>query len=116
MKAWMDVAAIAALAAVLTVSGTAIARDARQLVPIRADPGSPQSLTGSVYGYTLEVCSGNCNNGMNWFADSILCDGGGKSRSAAGRRLGARCTCFPTAAGRVGGFASTRVVFYKSGP
>jgi len=48
MKAWMDVAAIAALAAVLTVSGTAMARDARQLVPIRPDPGSPQRVAGSV--------------------------------------------------------------------
>ena len=115
MKAWMYVAAIAALAAVLTVSGTAMARDARQLVPIRPDPGSPQRVAGSVYGYTLEVCSGNCNNGMNWFADSIRCDGGGKSRSAAGRLFGARCTCFPNAAGRVGGFTSTRVVFHKSG-
>ena len=41
MKAWMGVAAIAVWAAVLTVSGTAMARDARQLVPIRPDPVAP---------------------------------------------------------------------------
>ena len=40
MKTWTDVAAIAALVAVLTVSSTAMARDASQLVPIRPDPGS----------------------------------------------------------------------------
>lgn len=145
MKTWTDVAAIAALVAVLTVSSTAMARDASQLVPIRPDPSSPQCVAGSVYGYTLEVCSGSyrisgqdltclgrrshagqhgvevtlhrghCNNGSNWFADSIRCVGSGMSKRAPARLLGARCTYFPNAAGRVGGFTSTRVVFYKSG-
>ncbi|MDJ0511958.1 MAG: hypothetical protein QNJ62_00790 [Methyloceanibacter sp.] len=140
MRLWIGAVVAVAIATTLMV-GAAMGHDSRMFVPARPDPGSPRCVSGSVYGYTLEVCNGSysvsgqnmtchgplsyigdrdvtvtlhrgqCGRRGDWYADVIQCDGAREARSKAARLIGARCTYLPNADGRAAGFASTRVVF-----
>ncbi|MEM8573916.1 MAG: hypothetical protein AAGF48_04695 [Pseudomonadota bacterium] len=140
MRLWMGGIAAATMATVLMI-GTATANESRMYVPARPDPDSPRCVSGSVYGYTLELCNGSysvsgqnmtchgplsytgerdvtvtlhygqCGRRGDWYADVIQCDGAREARSKAARLIGARCTYLPNAQGRAAGFASSRVVF-----
>ena len=146
MRLWINIVAIAVLATTLMAGAAmardSMARDSRMFVPARPDPGSPRCVSGSVYGYTLEVCSksyavsgqnmschgpltyagdrdvtvtlhrAQCGRRGDWYADTIQCDGVRESRSAAGRLIGAQCTYLPNAMGRAAGFTSSPVIFH----
>ncbi|MEM9592032.1 MAG: hypothetical protein AAF967_11925, partial [Pseudomonadota bacterium] len=58
MKLWIGGIAAATIATVLMIV-IATANESRMYVPARPDPDSPRCVSGSVYGYTLELCNGS---------------------------------------------------------